>query len=436
VTITVRRALLAGALVACAAALALALVWEPSPTAVAGPSTGYRVVVVAVDGLDGYLVTQLVERQRLPAMKKFLARAATAQVVADDPPVPLVGWTRLATGRSLGEGEGDGEDGRLFSLRPDLALAVQAAGGRTVTVGWPGTWPVGPDAASAVAAYMPASASHGEALAPALFAEAPGQAPEALEGLVGNAAAVGRSSLDAATALVLGEDPAGVDPAWRDAVATLRWSLEADMTTVEVAAKLIAREDPHLSLVYLGGLDAVCHRFLPAALPAMAPALPPGSDAYSGVVERYHAFLDASLERLQALGGETTFFVVCSVYGTHPSAPGDGPPSASHGEGAPGMLLLHGRDTRSTPVPLSMSTLDVAPTLLALLGAPIPKNMEGTVIAEALPPGLLERFPASREGRRTRDRVKTSIDAGLEERMDALVAARLAEAGGTAAARP
>ena len=167
-----------------------------------------------------------------------------------------------------------------------------------------------------------------------------------------------------------------------------------------------------------------------------APALPPGSEAYAGVVERYHAFLDASLERLQALGGETTFFVVCSVYGTHPSAPGEGPPSASHGEGAPGMLLLHGRDTQSTPVPLSMSTLDVAPTLLALLGVPVPKNMEGAVVAEALPPGLLERFPASRDGRAARDRAKTSVDADLEERMDALVAARLAEARGTAGGRP
>jgi hypothetical protein len=435
---SLKRALLVGALAAGAVALAMALAWDPPSGAPAGPSTGYRVIVVAVDGLDGYLVTRLVEQGRLPTFRQILARATTGQVVADDPPVPLAGWTRLVTGRALAgpEAERAGAGGRLFSLPPDLALAVREAGGRTVMVGWPGSWPVGPDAANEVAPYLPASESHERALAPALFEDAPGQVPAALDELVRGAVAGARSSLDAATAQVLGADPAGTGPEWREAVATLRWSLEADMATVETAAKLIAREDPHLALVYLGGLDAASHRFLPAAVPAMAPALPPGSEAYSGVLERYHGFLDAALDRLRALGGETTWLVVCSVYGTRPLEPGDGPPSATHGRGAPGVLILHGRDATSTPVPLSVTTLDVAPTLLALLGVPIPESMEGAVVDEALPQGLLERHPVTRTGRVGRGDAAASVDAELERRMDALVADRLTEMREAAGARP
>jgi hypothetical protein len=425
-----KRAFLAVALAAGVVALALAIVWRPAPPAPVRPATGYKVVLVAVDGLDGYLVTQFAEKGTLPAISRFLRRATTAQVTADEPPLPLVGWTRLATGRPLSDAQmeavGAPGGGRLFSLSPDVALAVRKAGGRTVVVGWPGTWPVTGDDGVVVAPYIPAGQSHASALAPVIFAEAPGQTAPELAPLVREAVSRSRRSLESEFGRLIGHDVPRPDPAWSEALAAARWALLADMTTVEVAAKLIARDEPDLSLVYLGGLDAVSHRFLPAAMPTYFAALPPGSESYAEVLEDYYRFVDSSLERLQRLCGGSAFIVVCSAYGTHPS-PAGAPPSASHGEGAPGALILHGRDASSTPVPLQMSTVDVAPTILALLGVPVPSDMEGRIVTEALPDGLVETFPPTYARPPRRKAARESVERELEAEMDALVAGRLRE---------
>jgi hypothetical protein len=436
-----RSALLAAALAAAVVVLVLVAVREPAPPEPAAePTTGYRVVLVAVDGLDGYLVTRYTQEGALPAISRFLRRAATAEIAADVPPLPLVGWTRLATGRSLSEAQMEAvapPGGRLFSLPLDLALAVREAGGRTVAVGWPGTWPVTGDDSNVVAPYVPAAGSHASALAPALFGEAPGQTTPELAPLVADAVSRSRTELESEMGRLIGPGAPRPDAAWGEALVAARWSLLADMTTVEVAAKLIAREEPHLALVYLGGLDAACHRFLPPAMPAYFASLPPGSDGYSQVLGGYYQFVDSALERLQRLCDERTLIVVCSAYGMHPTRP-DEPPSASHAEGPPGALILHGRDVVSTPVPLQMSTLDVAPTILALLGVPIPSDMEGRIVAEALPSGLLERFPVAYVKPPRRASTPTPADAELEAEMDGLVTARLGElrADRTTTARP
>jgi len=433
-----RRALLVGALAAGTAALALALAWKPSPRVPVAPATGYRVIVLAVDGLDGQLVTQFAQRGGLPGVSRVLRRATTALITADEPPLPLVGWTTLATGRPLDDdarravaGPGGGS---LFGLSPAVTGAVRAAGGRTVTVGWPGTWPVGRRAAGVAAPYLPASASRDAALPPALFADAPGQTDPALEGVVRDAVVQAEAALDAVFAGMLGGSPRRPDAAWDEAVAGLRWSLLADMTTVEVAADLITREEPHLALVYLGGLDAVSRRFLPAAASAASGTEAPGADAHAGVVGAYHLFIDAAVERFRSLCDERTFLVVCSVYGARP--PGLGDASLGSVAAPPGVFILHGRDAHSTPVPLQMTTLDVAPTLLALVGVPVPEDMSGRVVAEMLPQGLLGRVPVSRAkaaGRAARAAVSRPA---LADRLDALVSERLREMEAATRARP
>jgi len=259
-----------------------------------------------------------------------------------------------------------------------------------------------------------------------IFGDAPGQTTPELAALVHEAASRSQASIEPALAQIVGQSAPPADPAWDGAIAATRWALLADMTGVEIAAKLIAREDPHLALVYLGGLDAVCHRFLPSAMPAAFQDLPPGTENYPEVLGNYYRFVDSALQRLQRLGDERTFIVICSAYGTHPSAAG-APPSASHDQGAPGALILHGRDTTSTPVPLRMSTLDVAPTLLALLGVPIPSDMEGRIVAEALPNGLLDRFPPEYTKPPRRTTAPETIEPGLVAEMDALAAAVLGE---------
>ena len=53
----------------------------------------------------------------------------------------------------------------------------------------------------------------------------------------------------------------------------------------------------------------------------------------------------------------------------------------------PGVLVLHGPHVRSGETLADSSIVDVAPTVLRLLGVPVPPDMDGRVIGEALTAG-------------------------------------------------
>lgn len=65
--------------------------------------------------------------------------------------------------------------------------------------------------------------------------------------------------------------------------------------------------------------------------------------------------------------------------------------SGSHREA--GVLMLHGRGIRRAHAVTGADILDVAPTILYLLGLPLPADLEGTVLEAALEEGLLRSQP-------------------------------------------
>ena len=71
-----------------------------------------------------------------------------------------------------------------------------------------------------------------------------------------------------------------------------------------------------------------------------------------------------------------------------------GPAGASHGSTSPrdlrNTLILAGPDVRSgTTSDVPAGIIDIAPTVLALLGLPVPTTMDGRVLTEALRPGAI-----------------------------------------------
>jgi len=68
-----------------------------------------------------------------------------------------------------------------------------------------------------------------------------------------------------------------------------------------------------------------------------------------------------------------------------------------------GTLILWGRDVRQGVVVEGANIVDPAPTILYLLGLPIPADMDGEVLTQALDPALLGSRPIRREERVGRD---------------------------------
>ena len=69
--------------------------------------------------------------------------------------------------------------------------------------------------------------------------------------------------------------------------------------------------------------------------------------------------------------------------------------AASHGGAPDGVLLVVGPGIRPGAVPANASVLDVAPTILYLMGLPVARDMEGRVLTEILEPAFARDNPVT-----------------------------------------
>src|SRR5690606_28308498 len=107
---------------------------------------------------------------------------------------------------------------------------------------------------------------------------------------------------------------------------------------------------------------------------------------YGGLSEEYLRVVeaaDACLERLTAAldDGETTF-VVTADHG-HIDRRGAGGHGGSEPEVRRVPLVLEGRGTSHAQA-IEAEQVDIAPTIAALLGLPLPANNQGRILFEAL----------------------------------------------------
>ncbi len=422
---TIRRAILAVLLVASLVLMSFVIGWEPGTRAPVGPSTGLKIVVVGVDGLDWFLMRKLLEEGALPSITPLLTRGLTGEIAADMPTVPEAGWTVLARGRGLTENERArlaSTGGRLFGLAPELGRLVARSGGTALSVGWPASWPVGESERLVVAPYRPETPIHETGLPAAILSGAALSSSDDVAARVADSVARNEGLCEDEFKRLIFDGNAG-DGEWREHLLAARWAFLSDLTTIDVAASLMADEEPDLTLVCFGGLDVILHRFLAPAMPSFFEGSPPGYEQYEGVLTNYFVFIDSCIERLRRLTDENTVFVICSTYGTHPSL--DVPTiSGSHSGGPPGVMILRGANIAPRPRPLSLTGEDMAPTILALLGLAIPTDMDGRVVKEILPGGLLRNHPLSYSGETGPegiDPAPSDLAAG-----DALVSERLA----------
>jgi predicted AlkP superfamily phosphohydrolase/phosphomutase len=158
-------------------------------------------------------------------------------------------------------------------------------------------------------------------------------------------------------------------------------------------------------------------------MPSFFEDSPAEHERYESVLTNYLVFIDSCIERLRRLTDENTAMIICSTYGTHPSL--DVPTiSGSHSGGPPGVIIVRGANVAPRAKALSLTGQDVAPTVLALLGLPIPTDMDGRVVTEVLPGGLLRNFPLSYSGESRPEGIDPA-PSDLEA-CDALVSERLA----------
>jgi predicted AlkP superfamily phosphohydrolase/phosphomutase len=181
-------------------------------------------------------------------------------------------------------------------------------------------------------------------------------------------------------------------------------ALAPDLTYERAGATLRAAYDPPFYANYFYGFDVLGHSFLRYAQPEQFGNVGPGElRRYGKVLDRYTGWVDEVLGRLapEPLPGEVVLIV--SGYGMHP-APlwrrmlgglTSGAPDGLHDDAPDGFILAVGDGIRAGATFERASILDVAPTILYLMGLPVGRDMEGRVATEILEPEFARAHPVT-----------------------------------------
>lgn len=373
---------------------------------------GTRLLVVGLDGADWEILEPLLAQGRMPNLAGLIERGASGKLLTISPMLSPVIWTTVATGVEPSRHgildflvhDTDGNQRQPVTSVQRRAAALWQILGRAGfdvgVTGWWATWPAEP-----VHGYLVA-----DRLAYQLFdyrsdpEDAVGKTwPSDLYGDVRNdivppdgvpwervAAYLGRGS----------DREERFDAEERKLLDEFRTLLAAGDTYVGIADRLRRRFHPRFECVYLEGTDTVGHLFMRFRAPRLPGVSERQFEAFRDVVDRYYEEADRYLGRLLADRGDDWTVLVLSDHGFASDAtrPQSTDSRIGHGAAAAwhrrfGVFVLSGPAVRAGVRVDEASVYDVAPTVLALFGQPVPRSWPGRVLTGALTPGFLESHP-------------------------------------------
>jgi len=119
-----------------------------------------------------------------------------------------------------------------------------------------------------------------------------------------------------------------------------------------------------------------------------------GLAANADRIPRVHRDFDRFLGRLLATVGPETVVIVASDHGHSPTIVHS--LYTQHRHGPPGILLMRGGPVKHGLALQGADIYDLFPTVLYLLGLPVPEDVSGKVLLDALDPGFVRRHPVRR----------------------------------------
>ncbi len=413
-------------LVVVATAAVLFHVGTTDPTDVVRPSaTPSRILIVGIDGLDWSRVNRLADEGRMPNIARLRVEGSSGILHSIRPFVSPTIWTCIATGKTE---EKHGIHGFLVNT-PDPGAAlpttddgpqtkalatsnmrkvkaiwqILSAAERSVgVIGWLVTYPADP-----VNGYL--ISSHATlAMSAKQSARAPNQTDEWLvEGMYPKdiwpevadnvyheedvTEDIVRSFLATTTERAMKED--------KVRASSLAKFYASDMTSLTLARHFFESRPADFSAVYFRGCDMASHFFWRFMEPETwkkelsADAI----ETFSPVVERYYALADSLLGEMLELVDEDTIVLLISDHGFagHRGYRGfEGDVAVGiemHRED--GIIFVHGPGIERGGNIEGASVLDIAPTVLALSGLPVARDMDGRPLTEVMNGSFRERQP-------------------------------------------
>ncbi len=187
--------------------------------------------------------------------------------------------------------------------------------------------------------------------------------------------------------------------------AELTRALADDLTYREIGSRLREEFQPEVFAIYYFGLDVIGHYFTRYQKPERFGDV---SDAevrrYGRVVESYYRHLDGIVSDYMQKRAENETIVILSGHGMDELslagrilAPLSGSPHLSgiHENAPDGLLILNGAGIASGRKLEGATVVDVAPTLLYLMGLPLGRDMDGSLLTDVLDDDIKKSQPVT-----------------------------------------
>jgi tetratricopeptide (TPR) repeat protein len=376
-------------------------------------SEGFKVFIVGLDGYDWKVADLVSQTARLDNIQRLKSEGAWGNLQSIEPLVSPLIWTTIATGVTpdihgimdfLVKDEKTGEEIPATSAMrrvPALWNMASLCGLRSGFVGWLATYP-----AEAVDGFIVTDRLAYHMFDPAWFKTASGPPAEGLTyppDLLPEAEALLVEPRDVATELgafvrgPVGELKDQFDP--NDVVSNLRLIISGYRTYENAITRLYPEWRPDLSALYLEFTDSASHLFMRYMAPAMRGVTPEDAARYGSGVSATYQEADRILGEVLAMIDERTLVIVVSDHGFKS---GDMRPASDsrigHGQAISwhrmdGVIAMYGPVVkRGFRIP-DAGVLDIAPTVLYLLGLPVDKKMSGRVLIDALDPAWTGDHP-------------------------------------------
>ncbi|MEM6391572.1 MAG: alkaline phosphatase family protein [Planctomycetota bacterium] len=370
-----------------------------------------RTLLIGWDGADWRFARRLIDRGAMPALSRFVSEGATGNIATLRPMLSPMLWNSIATGKRASKHGVHGfcevtPDGRGVRPVQSGSRACKAlwniasqSGLSSNVVGWYASHPAERVCGAVVSNdFQTAVAGPDEPWPVKPGAVHPPELEQTLAELRVHPMELGRESVLPFMPFMaqpdVPDDSPWFNPARHRELGGLM-RLIAQTTTVHTSATwLMEHTEWDFMAVYYEGIDRFAHAFMEYHPPRMDHVDPEAFERYRHVMSVCYQFHDMMLAATLRLVGPETNVILVSDHGyrfddlrpTGPSHKTD--PVAWHHP--LGMLAMQGPDIRAGQTVLGATLLDIAPTVLSLMGLPVGLDMDGKPLTMALSPSVAE----------------------------------------------
>jgi tetratricopeptide (TPR) repeat protein len=367
-----------------------------------------RVLLIGWDAADWQMIHPLLDSGRMPSLQRLIEGGVMGNLSTLSPMLSPILWTSIATGKRA---YAHGVRGFIEPL-PD-GSGVRPVGTRTRRA--KALWNIASqsDRTSVVCAWQashPAEPIRGAMVSNLFFIPPPNATPDSWP-VPDGSVEPHESSNELAELRVhpleieapplqqlipCGGELDQNDPLVRHRLHFLRQRLAEVISVHAVATELLEKEHWDFGAIYYEGIDQVGHEFMQFHPPRLPDIPERDFEFYREVMTGIYRFHDLMLGRLVELGGPAAHVMVVSDHGFESGARrprGHVDPARWHRP--QGIFVLHGPGIRADERIEGATLLDIAPTVLALLGLPIGDDMEGkTLLGAFVEAPKVERVPS------------------------------------------